>query len=266
MLPLAVALLFSLWLAGGAAPNAQEIRRANEIGMTGLNGPRWRNSEVLQYIRKLPADSLVFSDNSRAIYIYTGHPGNRRLLRERRGAMRQMEKVEEGAYVVKWLYSHIYSSHYNYGITELPGLEPVAELSDGLIFRVNRAYDRAGALREEYRAITSGEPAIRSNFDVYLVENTLHFVKAPCDRGDTEAKFFLHLIPADEGDLPERRKQHGFDNLDFGFNQHGLTFDGKCLATVSLPEYAIAAIRTGQYVRVGGGFNRIWEGEFRLER
>ena len=37
-----------------------------------------------------------------------------------------------------------------------------------------------------------------------------------------------------------------------------------CLAAVPLPEYAITKIRTGQYVRVDGGFNHIWEGESRL--
>ena len=74
----------------------------------------------------MPADSLVFSDNSRAIYIYTGHPGYRGLAREREAAMRQIEKIEEGAYAVAWLRQHIYSHNYNYNLMELPGLEPVA--------------------------------------------------------------------------------------------------------------------------------------------
>ncbi len=41
-------------------------------------------------------------------------------------------------------------------LAALPGLEPVVELSDGLIFRVNRAYNPAAALRAEYRASTPG--------------------------------------------------------------------------------------------------------------
>ncbi len=109
---------------------------------------------------------------------------------------------------------------------------------------------------------TSSEPAVRSVFDIHLGEGSLIFVKDPCARADTEAKFFLHLIPADEDDLPAERKPYGFDNLDFDFDQRGDRFDGKCLATVPLPEYGISEIRTGQYVPVVGGFNNLWKEEF----
>ena len=88
------------------------------------------------------------------------------------------------------------------------------------------------------------------------------YFKEPCTRADTGAKFFLHLIPADANDLPGHRRQHGFDNLDFDFDEHGATFDGKCLAKVVLPAYDIAGIRTGQYVRADGGFNNLWERKF----
>ncbi len=109
---------------------------------------------------------------------------------------------------------------------------------------------------------TSGEPAARGVFDIYLGAGSLIYVKEPCARADTEAMFFLHLIPADEDDLPEERKQYGFDNLDFIFDQHGERFDGKCLATVPLPAYHISKIRTGQCVPGVGGFNHIWEAGF----
>ena len=74
--------------------------------------------------------------------------------------------------------------------------------------------------------------------------------------------FFLALFPVDGNDLPDRRKQHGFDNLDFDFDGRGLIFDGRCMAGIPLPEYAIARIMTGQYVPAGS----IWEAEFRLEQ
>ena len=45
-------------------------------------------------------------------------------------------------------------------------LEPVAELADGAIFRVNAAFDSAGARQSAYAARVSGEPAVRSDFDV----------------------------------------------------------------------------------------------------
>ena len=112
-------------------------------------------------------------------------------------------------------------------------------------------------------SVPSGEPAARADFDIYINDNTLVYAKKPCARADTAATFFLHLIPVDVNDLPGHRQQHGFDNLDFDFEAHGERFEGKCLATVPLPEYGISEIRTGQYVPVLVGFNRIWEAEFR---
>ena len=110
---------------------------------------------------------------------------------------------------------------------------------------------------------TSGEPAARGVFDIYLGAGSLIFVKAPCARADTEAAFFLHLIPAQMADLPGHRRQYGFDNLDFDFDQHGERFDGECLAKVPLPGYRISEIRTGQYVPVDGGFDQLWKAELR---
>ncbi len=122
------------------------------------------------------------------------------------------------------------------------------------------------AVRSHYEALVAGEPAVRADFDISLSENTLVYVKEPCARADTEAMFFLHLYPVDVNDLPDHRQQHGFDNLDFNFAGRGVIFGGRCLATVALPEYDIARISTGQYVRVEGGFDHLWEGEIRLEQ
>ena len=108
----------------------------------------------------------------------------------------------------------------------------------------------------------AGEPVIHSIFDVHLYENQLLYVKEPCAWTDTEAPFFLHVDPVDGDDLPADRRRHGFDNLDFDFDWSGERRDGQCRAIVKLPEYAIAGIRTGQYVDE----DRIWKGEFLFVR
>ncbi len=113
------------------------------------------------------------------------------------------------------------------------------------------------------RLVGDREPVIRSDWDVYLSENTLVYVKEPCAPADTEAWFFLAVYPVDLNDLPDYRKRHGFDNLDFGFDGRGVIFDGRCMATATLPEYDIARIFTGQYVPVPGGYHHFWEGEIR---
>ena len=127
----------------------------------------------------------------------------------------------------------------------------------------NESIERAA--RSTYAARVSGAPAIRSDFDVYLNENTLTYVKEPCAPADTAAWFFLALHPVDVNDLPGPRRPHGFDNRDFRFGERGVIFDGGCMARVPLPEYAISRISTGQFVPVEGGYNNLWEGEIHLE-
>ena len=139
-------------------------------------------------------------------------------------------------------------------------------LDDGVALIVNAKESLEAALRSDYETLVSGEPVMRSDFDVYLSENKLTYVKEPCASTDTEAVFFLHLYPVDANGLPEHRRQYGFDNLDFGFDGRGVIFDGKCMARIPLLEYDIARISTGQYIQVEGGFNHLWTAEFRLER
>ena len=102
-----------------------------------------------------------------------------------------------------------------------------------------------------YRSLTSGEPVIRSQFDVYLTENRLVYVKEPCAWADTEHRFFLHVSPLDDADLPSERREYGFDNLDFDFGSYGFLIDDRCATVRSLPDYDIAKIATGQFTAEG---------------
>ncbi len=118
----------------------------------------------------------------------------------------------------------------------------------------------------DYLTARVGErrPAIRSDFDVHLVGNRLLYVKEPCGPEDVDGGFYLHVVPADPDDLPGSLRRRGFDNLDFRFDDRGLTFDGVCAAGVALPAYGIAEIRTGQWVAEDGRFHYPWGGEIRF--
>ena len=113
--------------------------------------------------------------------------------------------------------------------------------------------------RMDYRAIAGVSPVARGAFDIHLLDDDLVYVKEPCEQADTEARFFLHIAPERISDLPEERRESGFDNLDFRFFLNGAWFDGQCAARVPLPPYPIASIRTGQYV---SGAGEIWSAEF----
>ena len=119
---------------------------------------------------------------------------------------------------------------------------------------------------KDLEAILTRKPSIRSTFDVYLDEDKLTYIKEPCAPADTEAEFFLHLLPADVADLPAARKQHGFDNLDFRFHHDGIRLAGQCVVRRELPDYAITRILTGQYfVNEDGSYTHLWEGEIRFD-
>ena len=109
------------------------------------------------------------------------------------------------------------------------------------------------------RLLGDNRPVIRSDWNVYLVGNSLIYKKEQCSLEDVEPKFFLHLYPVDVNDLPGHRKQYGFDNLDFAFRDHRRPIkEGVCVARRELPDYGIAALHTGQFT----GEGRIWEGRF----
>ena len=116
---------------------------------------------------------------------------------------------------------------------------------------------------DEYLADRVGErrPAIDSDFDVHLVENRLVYVKEPCGPDDVAAPLFLRVYPVVPDDLPVRRQRRGYEEFRIATRA---MMDAACVVEFPLPEYGIAAIRTGQHVAVEGGYHNLWEGEIRL--
>ena len=120
--------------------------------------------------------------------------------------------------------------------------------------------------------IEAMQPVIHSDFDVYHVDNRLLYTGGGCSDEDLAPPFFVHVVPADEDDLPAPYRQHGVDFLDFRFKARQLPLDFhfedlsvpgdvECAAVIDLPDYDVARIRTGQYVP---GSYRLWEGEFEI--
>ena len=108
-----------------------------------------------------------------------------------------------------------------------------------------------------------GQLIIDSNFKVYLNEHALTYVRQPCKPADTQGEFLLNIIPADINRLPDEYEQLGFEPRGFPFDQYGGLSDGKCVATVPLPDYAIAGIFTRQRLRYA---RRLWGGYASLAR
>ena len=110
----------------------------------------------------------------------------------------------------------------------------------------------------------ASERVVRAGWTVYRTGRKLIYRKAPCTPADTQAKFVLHIVPADPADLPPNRKQYGSENLDFYFNQYGERFDDHCMVIAPLPDYAIDRIHIGQWVSADN--RTVWEAEFPASR
>ena len=293
LLTVLLSAVLSLWLGWSVPINARVIRQVNmptsEVGSTYL---QFADSQALQYMREHSIDGAIVSNLWQGVlylptteyqHIYSLHlwpapmvaapysgrsadyhhiplsgQWNRYLMRLFIG------NTDDDVYLV-WFYcgwhpipcdtTGFYGGFQTPNLDALPELELIAELTDAVILKVNKAYENADA----YRAITASQPIVRSNFDLHLNDNSLHYVRDTCRPDDIQARFFLHILPHDTNDLPQHRQQYGFDNLDFAFYEHGVRFDGKCLASVPLPDYPIARINTGQWIR---GEGKLWEGEF----
>lgn len=102
--------------------------------------------------------------------------------------------------------------------------------------------------RAAYEAAVSTEPVARSEYDVYLNREarSLTYVKEPCAVPPADGPFHLLVYPERTSDLPGAERALGRANVTFHFIERGAVFDGKCAAVVSLPDYPIAYIRTGQ--------------------
>ena len=291
LLTVLLSAVLSLWLGWSVPINARAIRHANARMGPGASITKHANSAVLQYIGEHSIDGAIMTNiQNWLVYWYTDAATYYELYDIRHWPAptvaapdsssradyhhipswhRYMTRLfigntDDDVYLV-WSYCRsqprscatpwFYGGFHAPNLGVLPELEPIAELTDGVILKVNKAYGNADA----YRAITDTQPIIRSNFNLHLNDNTLHYVRDTCRPNDIQARFFLHVVPHNTNDLPQHRQQYGFDNLDFAFYQHGVRFDGKCLASVPLPDYPIARINTGQWIPDEG---RIWEGEF----
>ena len=150
----------------------------------------------------------------------------------------------------------------------LPGYAVAAfrtgqQTSEGRALWSAQVWTNPASYRTAYTEAVEGEPSAHSVFDIYAEDGALIYVKEKCDQSDIADRFFLHIVPERTDDLPEERRQVGFDNLDFDFFRWGALFDGKCAAQVPLPGYPISRIRSGQFIR---GEGKLWSAEFSMRK
>ena len=257
-----------------------------------LNSSYWEKLKILHYIRDNPINGRILSDNPYITWLWsrTVALGDHHFLPAEIHYL--TSAVGDGGHV---LWFRAWKPPYDYDeldIRVLPGVEPVVELSDGVIFRVTatepfdakrhhtrkqryvqQLIEQAGELvihADSTRPIhTSGaeqadEQVARAGWDVYRTGRKLTYHKQPCAPDDVQAKLILHVTPTDPIDLPADRQRHGFDNLGFYFDRRGFQLDDQCIAIAQLPAYAINRIRVGQWIAKED--RTVWEAEFSASR
>ena len=112
--------------------------------------------------------------------------------------------------------------------------------------------------RRALASLSGEQPAMRSDFDVYMQDGALTYVKEGCAQDDARGRFFLSVFPADQDDLPQTARDAGLEHepLNFDF-ERGAIFDGKCAIIRELPDYPISRIETGQWMP---GEGELWRG------
>lgn len=152
--PLILAAALALWLALGAAQNAESIWRANVKSVsTAYNAEWWTNSETLKYLRENPlGGARVVSNNIRMVYIHADAGGTYGSLpgfsfptanASLDDVLDNAVRLSDGGEIrVVWLSRWYQNPEVGYGAETLrasPRLEVEADLADGVVFRVKTA-------------------------------------------------------------------------------------------------------------------------------
>ena len=268
----------SAYVAGQVIPNIVEIRKANsETG--GFAPSPYFGSDTVEWIRSNPLLGPVYSNEARIVYLHNAGDGpyvdlstlrpendiaydyediyayeisDQAIGREALAAW--LEIARDGAWIV-WFHGSFMIDRYTYGIGDMsitPGLEPVAHLSDGSIFRVNRGFVPSDSpLLVKLDSILSGEagePAASGSFDIWFDEGRLTIFKNACVGDDIRGVFFWEVYPSDPADLPALFSEHGFEfeGYSFTFPANGIGVDGNCIAMIDLSDYEASRIVIGK--------------------
>ena len=99
--------------------------------------------------------------------------------------------------------------------------------------------------------IESSEPIVRTEFDLYLVDDQLVYMKDRCATREVEGRFYLDVQPRIVDDLSGHHWRRGYERLDFIFAsryysyQHAIR-SRKCILIRPLPSYEVSCIQASQ--------------------
>ncbi len=138
-----VMIVLSLGVVSQAVLNVRTVTEASRGDLDrGFNGPRWTGSETLRYVRENLVGTKIYSNLPRLLSLHIGRIWKYAFYHRLPTSHTRLKRVwsQDGDYVV-WFYRAFNQNRYDYGEADLrllPNLEPVAELEDGIVFKVTR--------------------------------------------------------------------------------------------------------------------------------
>ena len=201
----------------------------------------WRNSAIVRYLREHSVDDPVHTNLDDPLEFLT------RLRTTRLRTPKQLREmtITPSVHIVWFPVGRgRQSKKLRSAIEGLSGIQTVFSEDNGTIYRLSLRGKRS--LDE---IMENTPPIIRSNaYDVYLDGDRLVYIrKVAVVQNDVSRRFFLHIVPADRKNLHRARAWLGHRQYDWTEDCSWWSA-GKCAAVVRLPKYAIASIRTGQYL------------------
>ena len=201
----------------------------------------WRNSAIVRYLREHPVDDPVYTNLEDPLEFLTGL----RTTRLRTPKQLREMTITPSVHIVWFPLGHgRQSKKLRSAIESLSDIETVFTEAQGVIYRLSLR----GSLGLD-EIMGNAPPIIRSSaYDIYLDGDRLVYIrKAAAVPNDASRRFFLHIVPADGKNLHRARAWLGRRQYDWT-KDCSWQSAGKCAAVVRLPKYAIASIRTGQYL------------------
>ena len=244
-------------------PTITSIKAWQENGIS-YASKYWDESETNRYVDSITIDGIVYSNFARVLFTHVDISDKAKVsFHQLRSSLSANDYTwDDRDYLwedrsrgheldrhVIW-YNAKYRPYDFLAVASLSGLKIAMILEDGIVL-ADEGFEPVSVLDAVLR---SARLVIRSEFDIYLDESRIIYLAEPCREINTEAPFFLHVVPASLDEPADQRKAPdiNFDNHDFDFNQEGFRFGERCAAIRNLPDYNIKMIETGQYAPEGG--------------
>ena len=260
--------LLTIWLILWVGQNYDSISSWNDEGR-GYRSRSALDSETLAYVGDQTYGSIC-SDDPAVIYFGTNEYSQKRqysaiLFQDlERAKAHILQNCSGSDDRIVWLST--LTRPFMAELGAALGMEVVAVFADGVILKTpgSVTWDDDFLVRSLFER---ARLVVDSHFEVHVdnkLNRLIYVRRSQCEFNDIAPEVIVHAFPVDEADLPSQRQQYAFDDLSFYlFGDQNLLVDVEaeyCIAVRSLPDYDIAAIRTGQ-IRGGGDS---WMGEFTL--